>query len=40
MFQPKKDSDILIKLIQERFTIGELIEKEYNRRCINTKKIK
>ena len=39
-YKLKKDSNILIKLIQERFTIGELIEKEYNLRCINRKKIK
>ena len=36
----KKDSNVLIKLIQERFTTGELIEKGYNRRRINRKKIK
>ena len=36
----KIDSNVLIKLIQERFTNGELIEKGYNRRYINRKKIK
>ena len=36
----KKDSNILIKLIQERFTTEVIIEKGYNRRCINKGKIK